>query len=250
MKTNYLRISPKDRTDYRELISPVSEAVWPEYMHHDTIANEHWDSLYEYFPNYQFALLDSENGTVAGIANSVPLAWDGLVEDLPDEGWDWALIQSGRDHTEGRKPRTLCGIQISISPSYQGKGLSSLLLKEMRELALAKAVKRLIVPVRPSLKHRYPLTPSEAYIAWTNEKGLPFDPWLRVHVRNGGKIIKVCHQAMRIPGTIQEWEAWTGMRFPESGKYVVAGALTPIAIDTQLDLGAYIEPNVWVLHEL
>ena len=109
---------------------------------------------------------------------------------------------------------------------------------------------RLVAPVRPSLKHRYPLTPIERYVEWRDEDGSPFDPWLRVHVRCGGRIVKVCHRAMRIVGSIGEWESWTGMRFPEGGSYVVPGALAPIELDTQKDLGVYIEPNVWMLHEL
>ncbi len=40
------------------------------------------------------------------------------------------------------------------------------------------------------------------------------------------------------------------MKFPESGWYVVEGALCPIRIDMEKDLGVYIEPNVWVSHEI
>lgn len=38
------------------------------------------------------------------------------------------------------------------------------------------------------------------------------------------------------------------MRFPESGKYVVPGALEPVVIDIESDIGLYIEPNVWMYH--
>jgi hypothetical protein len=79
-----------------------------------------------------------------------------------------------------------------------------------------------------------------------NEKGLPFDPWLRVHVKQNGKIIKPCSKASIVKGTIDQWETWTRMNFPESGKYVVDGAPCPVRIDLENDLGVYIEPNVWV----
>jgi hypothetical protein len=55
---------------------------------------------------------------------------------------------------------------------------------------------------------------------------------------------------MRIAGSIGEWESWTGMRFPEGGKHLVPGALTPVEMDQKNDLGVYIEPNVWMLHEV
>ena len=106
----------------------------------------------------------------------------------------------------------------------------------------------LIVPVRPSLKSRYPLVPMEAYIRWQNDQGLPFDPWLRVHVRNGGRIVKVCPLAMRIEGSISDWEGWTGMRFPESFDYFVPGALNPVEMNVETDRGLYLEPNVWIDH--
>ena len=107
----------------------------------------------------------------------------------------------------------------------------------------------MIAPVRPSQKCNYPLTAIDRYIEWTTPDGqLPFDAWLRVHARSGAKIIKPCHSAMRIEGRVAEWEGWTGMQFPESGEYVVPGALVPVKIDLKLDRGLYIEPNVWMHH--
>ena len=41
---------------------------------------------------------------------------------------------------------------------------------------------------------------------------------------------------------------WTGLSFPESGQYVVAGALNPVIIDRERDEGVLTEPNVWVVH--
>jgi hypothetical protein len=55
---------------------------------------------------------------------------------------------------------------------------------------------------------------------------------------------------MVVTGTISEWEDWTDMHFPESGPYVVPGALRPVEMDLERDLGVYIEPNVWMRHPL
>ena len=55
---------------------------------------------------------------------------------------------------------------------------------------------------------------------------------------------------MTITGTVAEWEGWTGMLFPESGDYVVPGALELVTIDREADLGTYVEPNVWMHHQL
>jgi len=53
---------------------------------------------------------------------------------------------------------------------------------------------------------------------------------------------------VRVPGTAAAWEEWTGLAFPESGSYVVSGALVPIEIDRERDEGVHVEPNVWMVH--
>ncbi len=90
----------------------------------------------------------------------------------------------------------------------------------------------------------------DRYITWKTGNGQPFDAWLRVHEQAGAKIIKVCHRSMVIRGNRAEWEGWTSMKFPESGKYVIPGALNPIEMDLEKDRGRYVEPNVWMIHEL
>jgi hypothetical protein len=120
----------------------------------------------------------------------------------------------------------------------------------MRSIGQEKGFKHLIAPVRPNQKSAYPLANIDRYITWQTNAGLPFDAWLRVHVRLGARIIKACHEAMRIRGTLAEWTAWTGMQFPESGPYIVPGALNPVNIDVEAGEGVYVEPNVWTVHQL
>jgi hypothetical protein len=187
---------------------------------------------------------------VAGIANSVPLAWTMPLADLPEEGWDWQLIKSAQDAASGTRPNLMGALQISIAPAFQGKRLSSMFLAEMRQLARRMGFSSLIAPVRPNRKHLYPLASIESYASWFLPNGLPYDPWLRVHVRAGGRILKTCHSAMRIVGTVTDWQEWTGLRFFESGQHVIPGALVPIMIDLSRDIGSYLEPAVWVVHDI
>ena len=70
------------------------------------------------------------------------------------------------------------------------------------------------------------------------------------HCKNGAKVLTIAPQSMLIKGTIAEWEQWAKMQFPETGIYIVPGALTPVQIDCESNIGQYIEPNVWVQHEL
>ncbi|HXQ35312.1 MAG TPA: hypothetical protein VN843_14945, partial [Anaerolineales bacterium] len=110
--------------------------------------------------------------------------------------------------------------------------------------------KHLIVPVRPNEKSKYPLIGMDDYMTWKTEQGLPFDAWLRVHARLGGEIIKVCHESKVIRGTRAEWEEWTKMKLPQSGQHIVPGALNPVELNLEKDIGIYVEPNVWMAHRI
>jgi len=119
----------------------------------------------------------------------------------------------------------------------------------MKEISKQNNFKHLVIPIRPTLKSDYPLISINDYITWKRVDNLPFDPWLRVHMRNGCKVLKVCKKSMKIEGTVKEWESWTNKKYPGDGDYIVAGALTPISIDIKKNIGEYIEPNVWILYK-
>jgi GNAT superfamily N-acetyltransferase len=251
MNTNRFQIiSPHDLTDYRPRAGEITDASWPEFMLHDPIANENWHELFDRFSEYQFAMLDTEINRMAAMANSLPFSWDQPLEKLPEGGWDWVFIKAIEDHKNGVKPNIQCAIQIAIHPDYRSQGLSSRMVQAMRAIGKSKGFNDLVAPVRPNQKSKYPLTSIDDYIHWTNDEGLPFDAWLRVHVRAGAKILKPCHEAMTIRGTRAEWEEWTGMQFPQSDRYVIPGALNPMEMKVENDEGVYIEPNVWLVHEL
>jgi hypothetical protein len=106
-----------------------------------------------------------------------------------------------------------------------------------------------VAPVRPSWKERYPLTAIERYARWRRPDGLLFDPWMRVHERLGAVVLKPEPHSLRITGTVAEWESWTGLTLPESGRYVFSQGLAPLEVDREADVGRYWEPNVWMRHE-
>ena len=243
-------ITPSDLEDYRDRAGEITEASWPEFMLHDPIANENWHELFDRFMDYQFALLDTEKKRMAAMANSLPFYWDRPLEQLPEGGWDWVFLKAVEDHQNGVTPNIQSAIQIAIHPDYQSQGLSLKMIRAMGAIGRSKGFQYLVAPVRPNQKNKYPLTGIDDYIKWTNDEGLPFDAWLRVHARVGAKIIKPCHEAMTIPGTHAEWEEWTGLKFPQSGQYYIPGALNPIMMNLEKDEGIYVEPNVWMVHQL
>jgi len=220
---------------------------WPAFMFNDPVANELWHYLQEDFAEYQFVYRDDAGATIA-VGHTLPFHWERSLDDLPDTGWDGIFQKVVDDLLASRTPNMLTAIEATIVPAHRGSGLSKRVIGEMRAMAQARGIKTLVAPVRPSLKSRYPTTPIDRYVGWKTEDGFPFDPWLRTHARLGAKIVKIAPESMRIPGKVVEWEKWTGMRFPESGEYIVPGALAPVRIDRERDEGIYVEPNVWMVH--
>jgi GNAT superfamily N-acetyltransferase len=237
----------KDRPDLQEGVDSLAQ-YWDEFMLHSPVSDHYFGRLYDTFIEFQSVLTDANDQVIARML-SVPIRWEGDIADLPDTGWDWALANSVETYESGKQPNLVSAIEISIHPDYRGKGISKIAVQGMKDNAVQLGFDKLVVPVRPSLKSRYPLTPATHYAQWTQtDSDAPFDPWLRVHWRVGGRIVGVAGRAMTIPGTVAEWESWTGMRFPESGDYIIPGALTPVEIDLEADKGIYVEPNVWMLH--
>ena len=208
--------------------------AWPEIVFHDAISNAYWGRLYEERPAFQFALV--EDGRVLAEGNSIPVA------GLP-RGWRDAFPNG----FGGDEPDRLCALAILIDPDAHGRGLSRPMLEHMRGLAHVRGWD-LAAPVRPTLKHRYPLTPIERYVEWRRGDGLPFDPWLRAHERLGAELVGIAPDSLVVEATVAELEEWCGLAFPESGSYVVDGALVPVEIDREHDCGSYREPNVWMRH--
>jgi GNAT superfamily N-acetyltransferase len=237
-----------ERPDLQGAARSIGADVLPEFMHHDAAVNRLWGELFDRFAGFQVAVCD-EGDRVVAAGNSVPLFWDGSLEGLP--GGVGETIERGVGDLEaGRAPTVASALLATVAPGYQGRGLSGVVLRAMRDVAAGREFAALIAPVRPTLKDRYPLTPMERYARWRREDGLPFDPWIRVHRRLGAGFLRVAPRSMTVTGTVGEWEGWTGMRFPESGPYVVPGALCPVGMDLERDVGTYEEPNVWMRHPI
>ena len=143
-------------------------------------------------------------------------------------------------------PSALMAIAISVAPHHQGRQLSSRMIRSFADNARAAGLGRVIAPVRPTWKERYPLVPIERYMEWRREDGSHFDPWLRVHERVGGEIVAPAVRSMFIRAPVADWEEWTAFSFPADGEYVFPGGLATLVVED--GIGTHAEPNVWVLH--
>jgi len=225
-------------------IDLVNDQAWPEFMMHGNI--RYWNSLFDELAAYQILFTD-QNDKVIAVGHTVPFDWDGTLEDLPPD-IDSIIVRGREDLQNGIKPTVLSAIVIMIKSDCRNQGLSGKVIEAMIALARQHGLKNLLAPLRPTVKAEYPLIPFEEYISWHRPDGQAFDPWIRVHLRMGAKILKIMPESFTVTGSVKEWEDWTGIKMPGSGKHIVPGALVPVDVDYDKNLGVYVEPNLWLSH--
>jgi hypothetical protein len=236
---------------YMEIVRKAQDLVWgafPEFAYHNAVVDAYWRELYDSFAKYQFALLDPETRVPLALGNCFPISWHEPLENLPEEGFEWALKTGVEQFRAGERPNMLSTFQIVTSGEARGRGLSYRAVEAMIGITRENNLATLIAPVRPNRKSDHPAISIDEYTRWKRDDGMPFDDWIRVHVKLGGRIIKVCHKSYLVTGSIADWQKWTGMTFPESGIYIIPGALVPVDINLESDVGTYLEPNVWMAH--
>lgn len=237
-------VTVRDRPDLVEAMWALPNP-WPTFMRQDVVSDFVYDLMPRRYPEYQLLALDGDQ--VLARVNAVPYAWSGRDEDLPEAGWEAALGLAFRpEMPEAATAVSL--IEARMHPEAAGRGFSAELLVAARENARALGYEHLLAPIRPTRKELEPFTPIADYVARQRDDGTPFDPWLRVHLRVGGRLVKICHVAMTIAGSLDEWREWTSLPFDTSGLTVVEGALNPVHVSIENDYAVYVEPNVWIDH--
>ncbi|MCX5197770.1 N-acetyltransferase [Streptomyces sp. NBC_00249] len=223
---------------------------WPEFSAHDSLAWLLYPRIVAEFPEYVWIATDGDAVVARGFSLPFALHTAERAGALPAQGWDAVLMWAFSDRRRGIRPDTVSAIEISIATGRQGEGLSGRMLAAMRESVRAAGFAELVAPVRPSGKPAEPDTPMSEYAYRTREDGLPYDPWLRVHVRAGAVIDSVAPLSMTINGSLAQWREWTGLPFDTRGPIRVPGALAPVHCEPEHGYAVYVEPNVWVRHPL
>ncbi len=243
---NYTLCTFAERPELRPRVEQLERDSWPPFLLHGNVRS--WHLLFEPFAACQL-LLCGPGGELLAVGHTVPLFWDGSFPGLPVT-IEEIIIRAARDHDERRPANALTALAAMVDPKRRGQRLSVAVVREMKALADRQGCRSLIAPVRPTWKSRFPLEPMDRYVERRQPDGSPFDPWLRVHWRLGALPLGLAPATVTVAGTIKEWREWTGLAFPASGSYVVAGALQPVHIDRERDLGRYEDPNYWMAHSL
>ncbi|WP_327087629.1 N-acetyltransferase [Nonomuraea sp. NBC_01738] len=224
-------------------------SAWPEFMLNDPVADLFYTVATTEYPEFVLVADDeAEPGRLVARGCMMPFTTkDGT---LPDDGWDAVLRRGWLARTRKRQPDAVSALEITVRKDLLGSGLSAHMVAALRDNAAKHGFGELVAPVRPNQKHLEPDTPMAEYAFRTRDDGLPYDAWLRVHVRAGATVRKVAPRSMTVSGTLAEWRGWTGLPFDRSGPLHVPGALSPVHVDVAHDVAVYVEPNVWVGHPL
>jgi GNAT superfamily N-acetyltransferase len=246
-------VSISTLADRPQLIPHINEMpdTWPEFMRHDPIANALLEHVVPMFPHLCLVATDEQGAIVArGLAVAFRLWSPERAGVLPAGGWDRVLAWAVGDNTRDQPVDAVSALEIAVDPSMLGRGLSGRMLDALRTATSRAGLAELVAPVRPNAKHQVPRLSMSDYLQRTRLDGLPEDPWLRVHLRVGGRVDRIAPVSMVIAGALAEWRAWTGLPFDTDGSMEVPGALAPVEVDVSNDHAVYVEPNVWVRHQL
>jgi len=243
---DYTLYTLEQRPEFSPKVDQLSKQSWPKFLLHGNVSR--WNLLFDVFAQYQLLLCNSSDDLIA-VGHTVPLVWDGSISNLPAT-IEEIIVRAEQDYQNQQVPNTFSALAAMVNSTYHGRKLSGVVIQEMKSLTHHHACTSLIAPLRPTWKSLYPLAPMERYVEWKRPDGALLDPWLRVHWRLGAKPLCIAPNTLTVEGTIADWEEWTEMAFPESGLYVVPGALQPVRIDCENNLGYYEDPNYWVKHSV
>lgn len=220
--------------------------VWPRFLNQDPVGKEYYTFIVNEFASFHCVAF-TEDRKIAGTGKILPFFWNENLADLP-AGWSAAVLKSIQDNRENRICNSATAWSIEVLPEFRGTGLSHRILSELKKNAALQNIFFLFACVRPNQKEKFPFLSMDEYLKRKRKDGFSEDPWIRVHEKAGGKRIRTESNSMLITGAIDDWEEWTGIRFPKSGEFVISGGLVPVKIDREQNLGEYMEPNVWFQH--
>jgi len=242
----FLTLSQLNEFQLAQYNQAIIEA-FPYIISQSDIILRYWNRLEDYYPQFQFYLLASD-GELIGFMNTIPFHFSRPVDELPDQGWDWMLRQGIKDYENHQQTNYLGGLQVIVRKKFQGQGFSKQLLTYAKHVMKSSNLENLIIPIRPTKKHEFPWMSMDDYLNYKEEDAL-YDPWIKTHLKNGAKVIKICQKSMSITGDVSFWEKILNQKLVRSGEYLLAGALSPITINLESDSGAYIEANIWIRYD-
>ena len=189
-RANLIVRSRADAPHLKRAALAIEQAAWSHlgYLSYSRARYDYYAELLDAYPEYQLCLVDNETDYPVAVANSVPFVCSGLrMTCRQKDGTGWSRRPLA---TRTCDPVMLGGLAVSVPAVHRSKGYARVMIRSLIDLAKSKGLNGVVVPVRPSGKARHPWVPIADYMAWTDDNGRPYDPWLRSHVSVGGKVVR------------------------------------------------------------
>jgi GNAT superfamily N-acetyltransferase len=224
--------------------------IWPQFLAGHKVGRENSAAIDRLYSPFQLvAVVEKPHLRVVGVSNAVPLGCHVAVEDLPNEGWDWA-VKAAVDRTMvAQRDHDLCILSISVLPEFRRHGVGTMFIKEYLRTAHAMGMQRVVAPVRPVTTHHVIDAPMSEFINLRSHDGRHIDPWIRAHEAVGGKVISICWKSMTVAASLKQWRSWGADITETTRKFVLPGCIVPVITLPEEDSAVYVEPNIWMLHE-
>lgn len=195
-------VEPTNQRDWTdEQMDRLFAAGFPAFITADPEVKKYIARVRDYFPQLDVILVGDE-GQPAATGWGVPIPWTDQVEDLPPSFAD-ILRGAVEAHESGADTNAFVICGGVVHPELKGTGTASELVRALIKTGQNHGLTRVLAPLRPTRKHLYPLIRIEEYAAWIRNDGLPFDPWLRLHVRAGGRVIALAPTAQTMIGSVK-----------------------------------------------
>ncbi|AGB80667.1 amino acid adenylation enzyme/thioester reductase family protein [Serratia sp. FGI94] len=227
-------------------LTQLHQQSWPAFFAADHATLNHWPTLLRQHEDDQLLLLN-EQQQLSGAVHTTRIDWDGQTASL-QRGWTGA-IADGISRDASRKPNTLVALAALVAPQERGQGLSRILLDTIKQHAIASGMTRCIIPLRVTGKAAYPAMTFADYVYATDADGRPLDPWLRVHLAAGARLLGIADRSQRVAADSKRWSQWLAQDVTAPGLHHHPSLFTPLSVDEQ-GQGIYDEPCVWVEHPL
>ena len=245
--------SPQMWEDVLELVN--SNDMWPKFLaeNPDDPINKNMDEFENILSSG--CVIATCNNVLAGL---MVIGLASIPGELP-EGYEALLLNIGQVLKGNLQPTHGAALLFCIDKQFQNNNVDEYLVSFSTNYMIGNKIDKFIVPIRPTLKCRYPLIDFKDYIIWEKTAGQPFDPFLR-RIKNvfeksymaaSGLENRLSVRCARKPavytGTVSQWQKWTGMRFLSSGLYTHPQALRPFEIDLERNSGSYKEETAWLV---